>query len=692
MAVDAGDVGEENGRERSTSANGKKRLGSTVIRPAAGDQALLDDVLELRNLYGSNHLSDIVFVFPTDGSGVTSNEQSQAEFVTASSADQKLLPAHRLVLSLRSGAFQSALLRSKSSQVPGQVRFPIKIVVEDTSFQVFSTLVRYLYRNEIVLDVLDDVDTSRNKREERDVFWRDLLRAAFVYLVPSLVDICAAELTQIVSSKQRTESDGIANEPRTDRIDLRHLRKVLDTLVFCDAVLETKPNATHRRSSTRPSELGSAIENRGAGLSNGNGHSLSESNSTRGFERCFAGVSQLQQLCMDLLEDVPDGQFESLLKSDSGKRCSTERLCEMLKRRSTAPLVVAIRYQIGRVVNELLRMGEALDKSNDIEKDLPLVAALKTGNDYIIRRLLVDADAPFFLLTDKIPLVFLACTSGNLLHCQILIEHNPQDANLISPLEDGDKEILADFGRRQTPLHVASKKGHAQIVELLLKNKAASNLPDEEGNTPLHRAANVETAAALLSSAFRTNADIPNRRGQTALHVAAANGNVGVVNLLIHHGADQDVLDDQGQSAFHVAAANGHTSVALILLHENEEREQSMKQRARKKSEAAEKVAPKSSSTDATDEDDMSPRARPISDINREDYKGNTALHLAAMSPSERCQKMLQLLLENGADPNRSNWFGYTPLHLFCSHHSGPASIVDVFVSNRPSVGEPMLC
>jgi len=39
-------------------------------------------------------------------------------------------------------------------------------------------------------------------------------------------------------------------------------------------------------------------------------------------------------------------------------------------------------------------------------------------------------------------------------------------------------------------------------------------------------------------------------------------------------------------------------------------------------------------------------------------FKDNTALHLAAMSPSERCEKIILVLLENGADPNKSNWFG----------------------------------
>jgi hypothetical protein len=46
-------------------------------------------------------------------------------------------------------------------------------------------------------------------------------------------------------------------------------------------------------------------------------------------------------------------------------------------------------------------------------------------------------------------------------------------------------------------------------------------------------------------------------------------------------------------------------------------------------------------------------------------YIDNTALHLAAMSPKERVEKTLHVLLESGADPNRLNWFGIVYMDLF---------------------------
>lgn len=699
------------------SSKHKKRTSSSsttsVVRPSSGDDSLLDDLQQIKKLFANNHLSDVLFVFASEKRVATTtahddvasaskddvNDSMQVSEAGDIAPEHHLLPAHRLILALRSGTFQSALLRTKSSQVPSQVRFPLKIYIQDTPYRVFAALVRFLYTNEVADHSTSPTNangaTSRDEKH-REEFWKELLRASFVYLVPSLLEMCVQQIVQMLNGGEQATSEVNADW----RPEL--LRKILDVLVFTDSVLAAKhPAAATRRVSKKAVELKTPVSPRSGAKENGSllheqPHETEEDGDDLGFAKCSASIVQLQYLCMSKLKSVPDRQFEALVHTEVGRRCTTERLCAILKQRSDTPLVVAIRYQLGRVVNELLKLGEPLDKFFNDESDLPLVAALKTGNDAIIRRLLVDDDTPYFLLTDKIPLFFLACSSGNVQHCQILIEQSNVQVNMISQLEDGDKEIVAEFGRGQTPLHIASRKGHSKVVELLLHSNAVSNLQDEEGNTALHAAGNMETVEMLLSSSFKTNPNIPNRRGQTPLHVAAAKGNVGIVDLLIRSGCQQDILDDQGQTAFHVAAANGHTSVALILLRENESFERA--QSYRKKSE---KLTPSPGGGENGDDDAQSGTDDNDSDsnasqfvVNQEDLKGNTALHLAAMSPSERCQKMIQLLLENGADPNHANWFGYTPLHLFCSHQSGPDSVIDVFVSvltSFLSLREPML-
>ncbi|KAE9139620.1 hypothetical protein PF010_g510 [Phytophthora fragariae] len=661
------------------------------------DDALAADLLQVKRLFANNHLSDVLFIFSLD-----SGENSGGSVVAAaddeykSSTGDHIIPAHRLVLSLRSGAFQAALLRAKSSQVPGQVRFPLKIHVQDTPYRVFHSMLRFLYTNELGAEAEEGGGSGR-RRTQREQFWQQLLRAAFVYLVPSLVDICVKRIVGFLvleeeGGEQKEDGDSEGAKVKTEDRKLRLQKKTLGMLVFVDTVLATNPLTARRRElSDSPTMTPPSTQNgrRSSGESGEAGGSV--------LSRCTEAVHELQNMCLKQLQHMDEAAFEELLQSDTGRQCSTERLCEILRMRSDTPLVVAIRYQLGRVVNELLRLGEPLDHVGNDESDLPLVAALKTGNNAIIRRLLVDESAPFFLLTDKVPLIFLASASGNVQHCEILIEHTAADVNLISQLKDGDKEITAEFGHQQIPLHIASRKGHSAVVELLLQHSAASNLPDEEGNTALHYAANIESVEVLLNSAFRTNANIPNRRGRTPLHIAAARGDVAVVAYLIRHGAEQDIVDDQGQSAFHHAAANGHTAVTLVLLHEND---------AKKTKNLTPSADPSIESNGTTEDTSVNGSQNQANgsggdngeenaeeqeeangfDINQEDLKGNTALHLAAMSPSERCQKMLQLLLENGADPNRANWFGYTPLHLFCSHQSGPASLINAFIEHGVNI------
>ncbi|CAK4659337.1 unnamed protein product [Aphanomyces euteiches] len=158
-----------------------------------------------------------------------------------------------------------------------------------------------------------------------------------------------------------------------------------------------------------------------------------------------------------------------------------------------------------------------------------------------------------------------------------------------------------------------------------------------------------------------------------SLYIMQPQGDIGLVNLLLHHGADLNIVDEEGQSAFHVAAASGYASVVLILLKLIEDRL------------SKHEAPPSPTNTDAAEPQGKSDVESEFN-INAEDYKNNTALHLAAMAPQTRVEKILQVLLENGADPNRVNWFGYTPLHLFCAHHDGPVTVVDMFIEHGTDI------
>lgn len=54
--------------------------------------------------------------------------------------------------------------------------------------------------------------------------------------------------------------------------------------------------------------------------------------------------------------------------------------------------------------------------------------------------------------------------------------------------------------------------------------------------------------------------------GNTALHMASANGNLTIVRLLLHHGADAQLANAAGNTPLHWAASNGQEDVCKVLL------------------------------------------------------------------------------------------------------------------------------
>ncbi|HET7832320.1 MAG TPA: ankyrin repeat domain-containing protein [Gallionella sp.] len=84
-----------------------------------------------------------------------------------------------------------------------------------------------------------------------------------------------------------------------------------------------------------------------------------------------------------------------------------------------------------------------------------------------------------------------------------------------------------------TPLHIASRKGELEDIQVLLDSGADINISGDLGNTPLHQAAmcgKVEVVKKLLSCG--ANSDLKNEFGQTPLKVAELGKHNKVVELL----------------------------------------------------------------------------------------------------------------------------------------------------------------
>lgn len=148
-------------------------------------------------------------------------------------------------------------------------------------------------------------------------------------------------------------------------------------------------------------------------------------------------------------------------------------------------------------------------------------------------------------------------------------------------------QAIARFG--WTALLCASARGHLAVVELLLDagGDISQSLKDGKSCLMLASSNGHEAIASLLRSwpdslrkaaqigdylsvknllALAFDANERGEKGRTALHIAAAEGHVEVVLLLLKVGAEVDMLDDQQITALIAASDKGHETVARVLL------------------------------------------------------------------------------------------------------------------------------
>jgi ankyrin repeat protein len=119
----------------------------------------------------------------------------------------------------------------------------------------------------------------------------------------------------------------------------------------------------------------------------------------------------------------------------------------------------------------------------------------------------------------------------------------------------------------RTPLLLAVVRGSREVVELLLAKRADTEWHDVFGCTALHYAAQLKAkdfATLLLEHGAEVN--VGTTDGSTALMAAAQNGDLVMMKLLLERGADINATNQNGWSAFLIAAQAGQVEAARLLL------------------------------------------------------------------------------------------------------------------------------
>jgi ankyrin repeat protein len=154
-----------------------------------------------------------------------------------------------------------------------------------------------------------------------------------------------------------------------------------------------------------------------------------------------------------------------------------------------------------------------------------------------------------------------------------------------------------------SPVHIAAKHSHRQVLVLLLAHSPLLNTDgDPSAQTCLHVAAhidNVDLVNQLIDNVDVIDVDQQDALGRTPLHAAAMQGHVTVVATLLEKRANIHQQDNDGQTALHWAAIKGHVGVVGELLAKG-------------------------------------------ANIHQQDYLGRTALHLAAQRKDVEMVKLLR--------------------------------------------------
>jgi ankyrin repeat protein len=115
------------------------------------------------------------------------------------------------------------------------------------------------------------------------------------------------------------------------------------------------------------------------------------------------------------------------------------------------------------------------------------------------------------------------------------------DEVLLLPPREQQTALVNPDGGKNTPLHIASYKGHLEFVTKILfsctmshYSQELSNIVNDNGDSPLHLAVlgnHLPVVRALLHASPPSNVDLKDKQGYTPMHYACGEGYLDIVQV-----------------------------------------------------------------------------------------------------------------------------------------------------------------
>ena len=342
------------------------------------------------------------------------------------------------------------------------------------------------------------------------------------------------------------------------------------------------------------------------------------------------------QVALNTLRAEGVEQFGRYIEAEIGE---AELLRTLTERITRAQDLEARQEAVLRTVEERMRrldpghavpvVTQATSRAQGQAAEMAVVAPAKTALNFRERELLeccLNGDARKFkqLFKSRTVDANLANEKGTLLYIAVVKGYTAIVRELLS--KPGIDVNLAQKNGA-TPLGAAAELGHVELVKLLLAAPGINpNLGTfRVGTIPLTAAAykgHLEVVKLLLT-ARKTNINVRQHDGATALFIAAQKNFPGIVELLVRSGADVNLALGDGTTPLCVAVFKGSAEVVKRLF-----------------------------------------QAQDIQ-VDQTTCKQVTAL---AYATQQGHKDIIEFLLNKKADPDIADVDGVAPLHITCIH------------------------
>lgn len=128
-------------------------------------------------------------------------------------------------------------------------------------------------------------------------------------------------------------------------------------------------------------------------------------------------------------------------------------------------------------------------------------------------------------------------------------------------------DVNAKDENMHSALMLAAYNGHHHVLSFLIEKGAEIDAVDGMNRTALMFACTgpfTKAAELLIDAGANVNA-IDSQEEWTPVMMAAAEGQLEVVQLLVAKGADLSMVDEDGESSLDFAQSNGHTKVVEYI-------------------------------------------------------------------------------------------------------------------------------